>query len=76
MSDKISHNIDVTDDNEPREVSERERKENNLIEYRLNTMSITEVCNAATGWLALTLANKNDEEINDMHNQLFNRSVH
>jgi hypothetical protein len=39
-------------------------------------MSISEVCNAATGWLALTLANKNDEEINDMHKELFNREVH
>lgn len=68
--------LDVTDDNEPQEVSERDRKENELIEYRLSTMSIPEVCNAATGWLALTLANKNDEEINDMHKELFHRELH
>lgn len=76
MSDKLSHDIDVTDEREPDTLTMRDLQENDLIEYRLNTMSISEVCNAATGWLALTLANKKDEEINDMHKELFNREVH
>lgn len=76
MSDKLSHDIDVTDEREPDTLTMRDVQENDLIEYRLNTMSISEVCNAATGWLALTLANKSDEEIYDMHKELFNREVH
>ena len=76
MSDKLSHDIDVTDEREPDTLTMRDVQENDLIEYRLNTMSISEVCNAATGWLALTLANKSDEEIYDMHKDLFDREVH
>ena len=76
MSDKLSHNLDVTDDNEPREVSERERKENDLIEYRLNSMSLSEVASAATSWLAFTLAEQTDEQIDALHKQLFHRELH
>jgi len=76
MSDKLSHNLDVTDDNEPREVSERERKENDLIEYRLNSMSLSEVASAATSWLAFTLAEQTDEQIDELHKQLFHRELH
>ena len=53
MSDTFSHDIDETDDSEPENLSVRELKENDLIEYRLNTMTISEVCNAATKWLTL-----------------------
>ena len=28
--------LDITDDNEPQEISERDRKENELIEYQIN----------------------------------------
>ena len=76
MSDKLSHNLDVTDDNEPREVSERERKENDLIEYRLNSMSLSEVASAATSWLAFTLSQQTDEQIDELHKQLFHRELH
>ena len=76
MSDKLSHNLDVTDDNEPREVSERERKENDLIEYRLNSMSLSEVASAATSWLAFTLADQTDEQVDELHKQLFHRELH
>ena len=68
--------LDVTDDNEPREVSERERKENDLIEYRLNSMSLSEVASAATSWLAFTLAEQTDEQIDELHKQLFHRELH
>ena len=68
--------LDVTDDNEPQEVSERERKENNLIEYRLNSMSLSEVASAATSWLAFTLAEQTDEQIDELHKQLFHRELH
>ncbi len=76
MSDKLSHSVDVTDDNEPQEVSERERKENDLIEYRLNSMSLSEVASAATSWLAFTLAEQTDEQIDELHKQLFHRELH
>jgi len=68
--------LDVTDDSEPQEVSERERKENNLIEYRLNSMSLSEVASAATNWLAFTLAEQTDEQIDELHKQLFHRELH
>ena len=42
------HDIDVTDDSEPQEVSERDRKENELLEYQINSMTISELANAAT----------------------------
>ena len=76
MSDKISHNIDVTDDREPENLTMRDVQENELIEYRINTMSLSEVCEAATNWLALTLLRKSDEEIAEMHKDLFDREVH
>ena len=41
MSDTFSHDIDGTDDSEPENLSVRELKENDLIEYRLNTMTIS-----------------------------------
>lgn len=68
--------LDVTDDNEPQEVSKRERKENDLIEYRLNSMSLSEVARAATSWLAVTLADQSDEQIDELHKQLFHRELH
>jgi hypothetical protein len=76
MSDKLSHNIDVTDDNEPQEVSERDEKATQLIEYRLNSMSLSEVASAATSWLAVTLADQTDEQIDELHKQLFHRELH
>lgn len=76
MSDKISHSVDVTDDNEPQEVSERDRKENELIEYQINNATITELASAATSWLALTLANHSDQQIDELHKQLFHRELH
>jgi hypothetical protein len=76
MSDKISHSIDVTDDREPEELTMREMQENDLVEYRINTMSLTEVCEAATNWLALTLLRKSDEEIAEMHKDFFDREIH
>ena len=76
MSDKISHNIDVTDEREPDNLTMREMQENDLVEYRINTMSLSEVCEAATNWLALTLLRKSDEEIAEMHKEFFNRELH
>ena len=68
--------LDVTDDNEPQDVSERDRKENELIEYQINTMTITDLASAATSWLALTLANHSDEQVDELHKQLFHRELH
>jgi hypothetical protein len=76
MSDKLSHNIDVTDSREPEDLTVRDIQENELIEYRINTMTISEVCEAATNWLALTLLKKSDEEIAEMHKDFFNREIH
>ena len=76
MSDTFSHDIDETDDFEPDSLSVRELKENDLIEYRLNTMTISEVCNAATKWLTLTLADHSDAQIDALHEKLFNRELH
>tara|TARA_R110002012_G_scaffold258648_1_gene439649 strand:- start:292 stop:522 length:231 start_codon:yes stop_codon:yes gene_type:complete len=76
MSDKISHDIDVTDEREPQEVSERDEKATQLIEYRLNSMSLSEVASAATSWLAVTLADQTDEQIDELHKQLFHRELH
>jgi len=68
--------LDVTDDNEPQEVSERDEKAAQLIEYRLNSMSLSEVASAATSWLAFTLAEQTDEQIDELHKQLFHRELH
>ncbi len=68
--------LDVTDDNEPQEVSERDEKAAQLIEYRLNSMSLSEVASAATSWLAVTLAEQTDEQIDELHKQLFHRELH
>ena len=68
--------LDVTDDNEPQEISERDRKENELIEYQINTMTITDLASATTSWLALTLANHSDEQVDELHKQLFHRELH
>ena len=76
MSDKLSHSVDVTDDNEPQEVSERDRKENELIEYQINNATITELASAATSWLAFTLAEQTDEQIDELHKNLFHRELH
>jgi hypothetical protein len=76
MSDTFSHDIDETDDFEPDSLSVRELKENDLIEYRLNTMTISEVCNAATKWLTLTLGDHSDAQIDALHEKLFNREIH
>ena len=76
MSDKLSHSVDVTDDNEPQEVSERDEKATQLIEYRLNSMSLSEVASAATSWRAVTLADQTDEQIDELHKQLFHRELH
>ena len=76
MSDTFSHDIDETDDSEPENLSVRELKENDLIEYRLNTMTISEVCNAASKWLTMTIADHSDAQIDALHEKLFNREVH
>lgn len=76
MSDTFSHDIDETDDSEPENLSIRELKENDLIEYRLNTMTISEVCNAASKWLTMTIADHSDAQIDALHEKLFNREVH
>ena len=68
--------LDITDDNEPQEVSERDRKENELIEYQINNATITELASAATSWLALTLANHSDQQIDELHKNLFHRELH
>ena len=68
--------LDVTDDNEPQEVSERDEKAAQLIEYRLNSMSLSEVASAATSWLAVTLADQTDEQIDELYKQLFHRELH
>ena len=76
MSDKLSHDIDVTDNREPEDLTMRDIQETALIEYHINTMTVSEMCKAATNWLSLTLLKKSDEEIAEMHKKLFNRSVH
>ena len=76
MSDTFSHDIDETDDFEPDSLSVRELKENDLIEYRLNTMTISEVCNAASKWLTMTIADHSDAQIDALHEKLFNRELH
>ena len=68
--------IDVTDDNEPQEISERDRKENELIEYQINNATIAELASAATSWLALTLANHTDQQVDELHKNLFHRELH
>tara|TARA_R100001460_G_scaffold46096_4_gene83499 strand:- start:637 stop:867 length:231 start_codon:yes stop_codon:yes gene_type:complete len=76
MSDTFSHDIDETDESEPENLSVRELKENDLIEYRLNTMTISEVCNAASKWLTMTIADHSDAQIDALHEKLFNRELH
>lgn len=70
------HDIDVTDDSEPQEVSERDRKENELLEYQINSMTISELANAATSWLALSLSNQTDQQVDELHKNLFYRELH
>jgi len=68
--------IDVTDDSEPQEVSERDRKENELLEYQINSMTIAELASAATSWLALSLSNQTDQQVDELHKNLFYRELH
>tara|TARA_S200002703_G_C3735582_1_gene226130 strand:- start:263 stop:490 length:228 start_codon:yes stop_codon:yes gene_type:complete len=68
--------IDVTDDSEPQEVSERDRKENELLEYQINSMTIAELASAATSWLALSLSNQTDQQVDELHKNLFYREMH
>ena len=68
--------LDVTDDSEPQEISERDRKENELIEYQINNATIAELASAATSWLALTLANHTDQQVDELHKNLFHRELH
>ena len=73
---KTYPNLDVTDGNEPQEISERDRKEYELIEYQINTMTLPDVAHAASSWLAFTFADYSDQQVNDMHKQLFGQEVH
>ncbi len=73
MSDKLSHDIDVTDD---RERSPMDEKIKEIVEYEINNLRLNEILAIASQFLTGILEEKTENEVQEIYNQLFNRSVH
>ena len=68
MSDSYSHNADVTD---PGELDPIERMCRELVDYRLNVMSVSEMLVICADYLVNELENRPLSQVQEMHDQLF-----
>jgi hypothetical protein len=68
MSDSYSHNADVTD---PGELDPIERMCRELVDYRLNVMSVSEMLVICADHLLNELENRPLSQVQEMHDQLF-----
>ena len=65
--------IDVTDD---RERSPMDEKITEIVEYEINNLRLNEILAIAGQFLTNMLEEKTENEVQEIYNQLFNRSVH
>lgn len=65
--------LDVTDD---RERSPMDEKITEIVEYELNNLRLNEIIAMASQFLTDLLEEKTENEVQEIYNQLFNRSVH
>jgi hypothetical protein len=65
--------LDVTDD---RERSPMDEKITEIVEYELNNLRLNEIIAMASQFLTDLLEEKTETEVQEIYNQLFNRSVH
>ncbi|MEL0015503.1 MAG: hypothetical protein VW715_09835 [Rhodospirillales bacterium] len=65
--------LDVTDD---RERTPMDEKITEIVEYELNNLRLNEIIAMASQFLTDLLEEKTETEVQEIYNQLFNRSVH
>lgn len=73
------YDVDVTDDNElDAEDHARLQMINELIEYRMNSMAVSELLITASAYLSQELENRSTGDLEALHKQLFgdNTEVH
>lgn len=65
--------LDVTDD---REKAPMDEKITEIVEYEINNLRLNEIIAMASQFLTDLLEEKTETEVQEIYNQLFNRSVH
>tara|TARA_Y100000004_G_scaffold126907_1_gene142865 strand:+ start:59 stop:277 length:219 start_codon:yes stop_codon:yes gene_type:complete len=65
--------LDVTDD---RERAPMDEKIAEIVEYEINNLRLNEIIAMASQFLTDLLEEKTENEVQEIYNQLFNRSVH
>jgi len=68
--------LDVTNDNEPEQLSEHEQRIVEILEYDVNTMSISEVVAYAMTYLGNVMKEIPEEVITERHDSIFKRELH
>jgi hypothetical protein len=68
--------LDVTDDNEPEQLSENDKRIMEILEYDINTMNISEVVGYAMAYLGNVMKQMPEEAITERHDSIFKRELH
>lgn len=68
--------LDVTDDNEPEQLSENDKRIMEILEYDINTMNISEVVGYAMAYLGNVMKQMPEEVITERHDSIFKRELH
>jgi len=68
--------LDVTNDNEPEQLSEHEQRIVEILEYDVNAMSISEVVAFAMTYLGNVMKEMPEEVITERHDSIFKRELH
>jgi len=68
--------LDVTDDNEPEQLSENDKRIMEILEYEINTMNISEVTSYAMAYLGNVMKKMPEEVITERHDSIFKRELH
>lgn len=76
MSDSYSYDMDVTDPNDLEDPIDRMIKD--LVDYKLNVCSVSELLSMASLWMQQDLENRSLTEVQEIHDGLFarNKEIH